>query len=69
MLELGRAVKLGAPDCPSAESRKKAVCDLAGQICQLVERDPNVASVAQYCEDAKQRCSEATRRTAARCER
>lgn len=69
MERLERAVSSGAADCPSAETRKKAVCDLAGQICQLVDRDPNVASVVQYCADARERCSEATRRTRQRCER
>jgi hypothetical protein len=69
MERLDRAMRSGAADCPSAETRKKAVCDLAGQICQLVERDPNVASVVQYCADAKERCNEASRRTKERCER
>lgn len=69
MERLDRAMRSGAADCPSAEARKKAVCDLAGQICQLVDRDPNVASVLQYCADAKERCSEASRRTRERCER
>ena len=69
MERLDRAMRSGAADCPSAETRKKAVCDLAGQICQLVDRDPNVASVIQYCADAKERCSEASRRTRERCER
>lgn len=69
MERLDRAMRSGAADCPSAESRRKAVCDLAGQICQLVDRDPNVASVVQYCRDAKERCSEASRRTRERCER
>lgn len=69
MQRLSDAYRGGSPDCPSAQSRKKAVCDLATQICQLMDRDPNVASVAEYCDDAKQRCSEAQRRTAERCER
>lgn len=66
---LDDAVGLGTPDCPSARNRKTAICDLARQICELVDRDPNVASVAQYCDDAKQRCSEAEQRTAERCDR
>jgi hypothetical protein len=66
---LDDAVGLGTPDCPSARNRKTAICDLARQICELVDRDPNVASVAQYCDDAKQRCSEAGQRTIERCER
>jgi hypothetical protein len=64
---LDRAYRAGSPDCPSARERKKAVCDLAGQICQLIDRDPNVASVAEYCADAKERCAEAERRTIERC--
>jgi len=64
---LDDAVKLSTPDCPSARERKQAICDLANQICQLVDRDPDVASVESYCDDAKQRCSEAERRTAQRC--
>ena len=66
---LDDAVRLGTPDCPSARQRKTAICDLARQICELVDRDPNVASVAQYCDDAKQRCSEAEQRTIERCDR
>ncbi len=66
---LDDAVVLGTPDCPSARNRKTAICDLARQICELVDRDPNVASVAQYCDDAKQRCSEAAQRTIERCDR
>jgi hypothetical protein len=64
---LDRAYRAGSPDCPSARDRKKAVCDLASQICQLIDRDPNVASVAEYCADAKDRCAEAERRTRERC--
>lgn len=67
MHRLDRAHGLATPDCPSAKLRKKAVCDLAAQICQLVDRDPNVASVTRYCETAKQRCTDASRRTAERC--
>ena len=65
--QLERAERAATPDCPSARQRKKAVCDLAGQICRLTDRDPNVASVAEYCADAKQRCSDAERRTAQSC--
>jgi hypothetical protein len=64
---LDRAYRAASPDCPSARERKKAVCDLATQICQLTDRDPNVASVAEYCAEAKERCSEAERRTIERC--
>lgn len=64
---LERAYRAGSPDCPSARDRKRAVCDLASQICQLTDRDPNVASVAEYCSEAKERCSEAERRTQERC--
>lgn len=64
---LDRAYRAGSPDCPSARERSKAVCDLAAQICQLTDRDPNVASVAEYCAEAKQRCSAAERRTHERC--
>jgi hypothetical protein len=64
---LDRAYGAQSADCPSARDRKKAVCDLAGQICSLTDRDPNVASVAEYCDDARRRCSEAERRTEERC--
>jgi len=67
--ELSKAVDLSTPDCPSARERKQAICDLASQLCQLVDRDPDVASVEAYCADARQRCSEAERRTAERCPR
>jgi hypothetical protein len=64
---LDQAYGAASPDCPSARDRKKAVCDLASQICQLTDRDLNVASVAEYCDQAKRRCSEAERRTGERC--
>lgn len=64
---LDRAYGAASPDCPSARDRKKAVCDLATQICSLTERDPNVASVAEYCDEARRRCSNAQRRTSAVC--
>jgi hypothetical protein len=65
---LDDAVRLSTPDCPSARERKQAICDLAQQICQMVDRDPDVASVESYCDDAKQRCNEAAKRTAQRCQ-
>jgi len=65
--QLERAERAATPDCPAARERKKSVCDLASQICRLTERDPNVASVAEYCADAKRRCSDAGRRTAEHC--
>lgn len=64
---LDDAVKASTPDCPSARERKQAICDLAHQICQMVDRDPDIASVESYCDDAKQRCSDAEKRTAQRC--
>jgi hypothetical protein len=64
---LDRAYAASSPDCPSARERKQAVCDLATQICALTDRDPNVASVAEYCEEARRRCSDAERRTSQRC--
>jgi hypothetical protein len=64
---LDRAYSASSPDCPSARERKKAVCDLATQICSLTDRDPNVASVAEYCDDARRRCNDAGRRTSERC--
>jgi len=67
--ELSKAVDLSTPDCPSARERKQAICDLASQLCQLVDRDPDVASVEAYCSEARQRCNEAERRTAERCPR
>jgi hypothetical protein len=64
---LDDAVKVSTPDCPSARERKQAICDLAQQICQMVDHDPDVASVESYCDDARQRCSDAEKRTAQRC--
>jgi hypothetical protein len=64
---LDRAYRAQSADCPAARDRKKAVCDLATQICSLTDRDPDVASVAEYCDDARRRCSEAERRTEERC--
>jgi hypothetical protein len=65
---LSDAVTLASPDCPSARQRKQTICDLAAQICGLSERDPNVASVAEYCEIAQRRCNEAGQRTRQRCD-
>jgi len=67
MQRLDREVSLATPDCPSARDRKKAICDLANQICRLVDRDPNVASAERYCDEAKQRCADAGERTLSRC--
>ena len=67
MQRLDREVSLSTPDCPSARDRKKAICDLASQICRLVERDPNAVSAERYCDEAKQRCSDAEERTSLRC--
>lgn len=61
------ALRQATPDCPAARSRKQAICELAHQICQMVDRDPEIASVEAYCADARQRCSEAEQRTAERC--
>lgn len=68
MQRLGTAVNLATPDCPSARDRKRAICDLAAQICRLVDNDPNVASVVEYCSDARKRCSDAGQRIAERCQ-
>jgi hypothetical protein len=68
MQRLGSAVNLATPDCPSARDRKRAICDLAAQICRLVDDDPNVASVVEYCSDARKRCSDAEQRIAERCD-
>lgn len=67
--ELGRIAELSAPDCPSARERKQSICELAARICRLVDRDPNVASVDDYCSEARRRCADAQRRTAERCDR
>jgi hypothetical protein len=60
-------LKLATADCPSARERTKAICDLASQICGLMDRDPDVASTVEYCHSAKARCGDATRRTVERC--
>jgi hypothetical protein len=67
LFEQLQSLKLATPDCPSARDRSKAICDLASQICGLMERDPDVASTLEYCHNAKSRCTEATRRTSERC--
>lgn len=67
--ELGRIAELSAPDCPSARERNQSICELAARICRLVDRDPNVASVGDYCSEARRRCADAQRRTAERCDR
>jgi hypothetical protein len=67
LFEQLQSLKLATADCPSARDRTKAICDLASQICGLMERDPDVASTLEYCHNAKARCSDATRRTTERC--
>jgi hypothetical protein len=57
-----------AADCPGARAQRDTICALAARICRLVERDPNVASIADYCAEARQRCVDAGRRTAERCD-
>jgi hypothetical protein len=65
---LNDAAALASPDCASARQRKRTICDLAEQICGLSDRDPNLASVAEYCEIAQRRCNEAGQRTRQRCD-
>ena len=57
-----------AADCASARERRDSICSLADRICQLVERDPNVASIADYCSEARRRCKDAGQRTAEQCD-
>lgn len=66
---LDRAYRASSPDCPAARKRETAVCDLASQICQRIDRDPNVAAVAEYCSEAKERCHDTKRLTQERCPR
>lgn len=67
LFEQLQKLKLATADCPSARDRTKAICGLASQICGLMERDPDVASTLEYCHNAKERCTDATRRTTERC--
>lgn len=55
-------------NCDSATERSQAICDLAKQICQLIERDPNVASLASHCSQARERCRQAKLTTSSRCD-
>jgi outer membrane biosynthesis protein TonB len=55
-------------DCPAAREQRATICALADRICRMVDRDPNVASIADYCSEARQRCADAGRRTAERCD-
>ncbi len=57
-----------AADCPAAREQRDTICALAERICRLLERDPNVASIADYCSEARRRCVDAGRRTAERCD-
>jgi hypothetical protein len=63
-----RSTSQPAADCPAAREQRETICALAKRICRLVERDPNVASIADYCSEARRRCGDAERRTAERCE-
>lgn len=60
--------RVPAADCPGARAQRDTICALAERICRLVDRDPNVASIADYCTEARQRCVDAGRRTAERCD-
>lgn len=65
---LGKAHSRAAVDCESATERQQSICDLSEQICQMIDRDPNVASLASYCTQARERCRQAKLRTADQCE-
>jgi hypothetical protein len=68
MEQLRSTRSVPAADCPGARTQRDTICALAERICRLVDRDPNVASIADYCSEARQRCVDAGRRTAERCD-
>jgi hypothetical protein len=68
MEQLRSTRRVPAADCPAAREQRDTICALAARICRLVERDPNVASITDYCAEARQRCVDAGRRTAERCD-
>ena len=68
MEQLRSTRSVPAADCPGARAQRDTICALAERICRLVDRDPNVASIADYCSEARQRCVDAGRRTAERCD-
>jgi hypothetical protein len=68
MQQLRSTPSMPTADCPAAREQRATICALAERICRLVDRDPNVASIADYCTEARQRCADAGRRTAERCD-
>lgn len=64
---LASALALSVPDCSVAERFRQNVCALAERICEL-ERDLP-STTPHHCGDGRSRCSEATSRYNAKCDR
>jgi hypothetical protein len=54
---LTRSLELANPDCPKADSFRRAVCDLSERICSLESELPDTTN--GVCGDARSRCSKA----------
>jgi hypothetical protein len=65
--ELTSALALSVPDCSAAERFRHNVCALAEHICTLERELPS--TTPHNCGDGRTRCSEATIRYNAKCER
>jgi hypothetical protein len=65
--ELTSALALSVPDCGAAERFRQNVCTLAERICTL-ERDLP-STTPHRCTDGRQRCTDATTRYNAKCDR
>jgi hypothetical protein len=64
---LDGALTLSTPDCAGARRFGERICSLSDEICRLAEASSNPEELA-LCVDGRQRCGEARRRLAARCE-
>ncbi len=65
--ELTEALALSVPDCGAAARFRENVCALAERIC-TIERDLP-STTPHKCTDGRQRCSDATSRYNAKCDR
>jgi hypothetical protein len=54
---LSESLALANPDCPKADSFRRAVCDLSERICELESELPD--TTAGVCGDARSRCNAA----------
>jgi hypothetical protein len=64
--QLGDALRLSTPDCPSARQFGERICGLAERICRIAEASEDPDELA-LCVDGRNRCAESQRRLSERC--